>query len=56
VHGGGPQLTELTEQLGVPTRMVQGRRVTDQRSIDVTSMVLNGLINTRSSRSAATWT
>jgi acetylglutamate kinase len=47
VHGGGPQLTELTEQLGVPTRMVQGRRVTDQRSIDVTSMVLNGLINTR---------
>ena len=47
VHGGGPQLTEITEQLGVPTKMVEGRRVTDQRSIDVTSMVLNGLINTR---------
>lgn len=47
VHGGGPQLTELTEKLGVPTRMVQGRRVTDQGSIDATSMVLNGLINTR---------
>ncbi|MGE0580712.1 MAG: acetylglutamate kinase [Steroidobacteraceae bacterium] len=47
VHGGGPQLTELTEALGVPTRMVQGRRVTDQKSIDVTAMVLNGLINTR---------
>lgn len=47
VHGGGPQLSELTEALGVPTRMVQGRRVTDQRSIDVTAMVLNGLINTR---------
>jgi acetylglutamate kinase len=47
VHGGGPQLTELTEKLGVPTRMVQGRRVTDQKSIDVTAMVLNGLINTR---------
>ncbi len=47
VHGGGPQLTELAEKLGVPTRMVQGRRVTDQSSIDVTSMVLNGLINTR---------
>ena len=30
VHGGGPQLTEVTEALGVPTRMVQGRRVTDQ--------------------------
>src|ERR1700730_12168129 len=47
VHGGGPQLTELAEALGVPTRMVDGRRVTDQRSIDVTAMVLNGLINTR---------
>ena len=47
VHGGGPQLTEITEQLGVPTRMVQGRRVTDQKSIDATSMVLNGLINTK---------
>src|SRR5580693_519149 len=47
VHGGGPQLTELATALGVPTRMVEGRRVTDQRSIDVTAMVLNGLINTR---------
>jgi acetylglutamate kinase len=47
VHGGGPQLTEITEALGVPTRMVQGRRVTDQKSIDATSMVLNGLINTK---------
>jgi acetylglutamate kinase len=47
VHGGGPQLTEITEALGVPTRMVQGRRVTDERAIDVTAMVLNGLINTR---------
>jgi len=47
VHGGGPQLTELSTALGVPTRMVEGRRVTDQQSIDVTAMVLNGLINTR---------
>ena len=47
VHGGGPQLTEVTEALGVPTRMVQGRRVTDQKAIDATAMVLNGLINTK---------
>ena len=47
VHGGGPQLTELTTALGVPTRLVQGRRITDAKSIDATSMVLNGLINTR---------
>jgi len=47
VHGGGPQLTQVTEAMGVPTRMVQGRRITDEKSIDATSMVLNGLINTR---------
>jgi acetylglutamate kinase len=47
VHGGGPQLTQMSDALGVPTRMVEGRRVTDQKSIDVTAMVLNGLINTR---------
>ena len=47
VHGGGPQLTELSDALGIKTRMVQGRRITDEKSIDVTTMVLNGLINTR---------
>src|SRR5262245_36137908 len=47
VHGGGPQLTPVSDALGIPTRMVQGRRVTDEKSIDVTTMVLNGLINTR---------
>jgi acetylglutamate kinase len=47
VHGGGPQLDDVTKQLGVETRMVQGRRVTDAAAIDATSMVLNGLINTR---------
>lgn len=47
VHGGGPQLTQVTEAMGVPTRMVQGRRVTDEKALDATSMVLNGLINTR---------
>jgi len=47
VHGGGPQLSELAAALGVPTRMVEGRRITDEKSIEVTAMVLNGLINTR---------
>ena len=47
VHGGGPQLDEVTKKLGVETRMVQGRRVTDGGAIDVACMVLNGLINTR---------
>src|ERR1700749_292329 len=47
VHGGGPQLDHLQATLGIDTRMVNGRRVTDQKSIDVTAMALNGLINTR---------
>jgi len=47
VHGGGPQLDEMQRSLGIEPRMVRGRRVTDERSIDVTTMVLNGSINTR---------
>ena len=47
VHGGGPQVTELQNALGLEARMIQGRRVTDEKSIDVTAMVLSGLINTR---------
>jgi len=47
VHGGGPQSTELAEALGVPTRMVGGRRITDRQTLDVSTMVLNGTVNTR---------
>ncbi len=47
VHGGGPQVTEVANAMGLQTRMVQGRRVTDGKSIEVTTMVLNGLVNTR---------
>jgi acetylglutamate kinase len=50
VHGGGPQLDNLQATLGLNTRMIDGRRVTDQKSIDVTAMALNGLINTRRCR------
>ena len=47
MHGGGPQLTEIQQSLGLEPRIVAGRRVTDAKSIDVTSMVLNGLVNTQ---------
>jgi acetylglutamate kinase len=47
VHGGGPQLTEIQQSLGITPRMVAGRRVTDEKSMEVTSMVLNGLVNTQ---------
>ncbi|MEQ8767272.1 MAG: acetylglutamate kinase [Planctomycetota bacterium] len=47
VHGGGPQSTELARALGLETQIVEGRRVTDDRALDVSAMVLNGMINTR---------
>ena len=47
VHGGGPQSTELAKALGLDTQIVDGRRVTDEQSLEVMTMVLNGLINTR---------
>ena len=53
VHGGGPQLTEVTEKLGVPTQMIEGRRVTDARSIDATAMVLSSAAIKISQRSRA---
>jgi len=47
VHGGGPQSTALSKRLGLETRMVEGRRVTDAQTLEVSTMVLNGEINTR---------
>ncbi len=45
VHGGGPQATSLSEKLGVESRMVQGRRVTDADTLDIAKMVFAGQIN-----------
>ena len=47
VHGGGPQSTKLATALGFDTTFVDGRRVTDDATLDVAMMVLNGQINTR---------
>ena len=47
VHGGGPQSTALSKRLGLSTQMVEGRRVTDAATLEVSTMVLNGEINTR---------
>ncbi len=47
VHGGGPQSTELADNLGMTTKFVEGRRITDEQSLEVAAMVLNGQINTR---------
>ena len=45
VHGGGRSATALAERLGVETRMVNGRRVTDAEMLKVVAMVYGGLVN-----------
>jgi acetylglutamate kinase len=45
VHGGGPQIGEFLKELNIPTRFVEGMRVTDQRTMDIVEMVLAGKIN-----------
>ena len=45
VHGGGPQIGSLLEQLGIASHFVDGMRVTDSATMDVVEMVLGGLVN-----------
>jgi acetylglutamate kinase len=45
VHGGGPQATELQKQLGQTPNIVGGRRITDEKTLDVMKMVVAGLVN-----------
>ena len=45
VHGGGPQIGELLGRLDIPTRFIDGMRVTDAATMDVVQMVLGGLVN-----------
>ncbi|WP_432201333.1 acetylglutamate kinase [Erythrobacter sp. W53] len=45
VHGGGPQIGQMLERLGVETKFVDGLRVTDKATAEVAEMVLSGAIN-----------
>lgn len=45
VHGGGAQVTELAKTLGIETRFVGGRRITDEATIGVLKMILAGKMN-----------
>ncbi len=45
VHGGGPQIGALLSKLAIPSRFVDGLRVTDEAAIEVVEMVLAGSIN-----------
>ncbi len=45
VHGGGRSATSMAKRLGVETKMVEGRRVTDADMLEVVTMVYGGLVN-----------
>lgn len=45
VHGGGKIATKIGEQLGIQSNYVNGRRITDEATIDLVTMVYGGLVN-----------
>ncbi len=46
IHGGGKQLSELAKQLGVEQTIIEGRRVTDDATLEMAKMIFAGKINT----------
>src|SRR5687767_4522437 len=46
VHGGGKQLTQLAQKLGVVQTVIEGRRVTDDDTLELAKMIFRGKINT----------
>lgn len=47
VHGGGPMINDMLDKLGIQSEFVDGKRVTDQATVEVVEMVLSGLVNKR---------
>ena len=45
VHGGGPQISSVLAQMGIKSTFIEGKRVTDAKTMDVVEMVLAGGIN-----------
>ena len=45
VHGGGRTATQLAKQLGIESKMVGGRRITDAETLRIVTMVYGGLVN-----------
>ena len=45
VHGGGRKATKMAERLGIETKMLNGRRITDSDMLEVVTMVYGGLVN-----------
>lgn len=47
VHGGGPMINDMLAKLDIKSEFVNGKRVTDQATMDVVEMVLSGTVNNR---------
>ena len=47
VHGGGPQINEMLKKLDIQSEFIDGKRVTDEKTVEVVEMVLAGKINKR---------
>ncbi len=47
VHGGGPEISEKMEKFGIKPRFIDGLRVTDEKTMEIVEMVLDGKINSR---------
>jgi acetylglutamate kinase len=47
VHGGGPMINAMLDKLGIESRFVRGKRVTDRATVEVVEMILSGLVNKR---------
>lgn len=45
VHGGGPQINDMLSRLGIESSFANGLRVTDEATMEVVGMVLNGVVN-----------
>ena len=45
VHGGGKSTTNMASKLGIESKMINGRRITDKETLEVITMVYGGLIN-----------
>jgi acetylglutamate kinase len=45
VHGGGKRATHIASKLGIKSKMVNGRRITDAETLEVITMVYGGLVN-----------
>ena len=47
VHGGGPEISEKMEKMGIKPKFVDGLRITDKETMEIVEMVLDGKINSK---------